>query len=134
MDFATLAADTGLRCDQTARLNSAKVRRGYPEAEPRISYIAPETKLWLIFFINQFAVDALTVALIYKHRWRIELFFCWIVCCGVAFDQFGASRESRRQTWNHFIRNGNSPLGESILILRFSRLTFDGNILEVYAS
>ena len=44
----------------------------------RISYIDPETELWLIFFTNQFALDALTVALIYKHRWKIELFFRWI--------------------------------------------------------
>lgn len=73
-----VAADTGLRCDQTIRLNSAKGRRCYPEAVRRISYIDPETKLWLIFFTNQFALDALTVALIYKHRWKIELFFRWI--------------------------------------------------------
>lgn len=73
-----VAADTGLRCDQTIRLNSAKGRRCYPEAVRRISYIDPETELWLIFFTNQFALDALTVALIYKHRWKIELFFRWI--------------------------------------------------------
>ena len=44
----------------------------------RISYIDPETQLWLIFFTNQFALDAMTIALIYKHRWKIELFFRWI--------------------------------------------------------
>lgn len=44
----------------------------------RISYIDPETGLWLIFFTNQFLVDALTIALIYRHRWKIELFFRWI--------------------------------------------------------
>lgn len=73
-----VAANTGLRCDQTIRLNSAKGRRFYPEVVRRISYIDPETELWLIFFTNQFALDALTVALIYKHRWKIELFFRWI--------------------------------------------------------
>ena len=31
-----------------------------------------------MFLTNQFALDALTVALIYKHRWKIELFFRWI--------------------------------------------------------
>ena len=73
-----VAADTGLRCDQTIRLNSAKGRHCYPAVVRRISYIDPETGLWLIFFTNQFALDPLTVALIYKHRWKIELFFRWI--------------------------------------------------------
>jgi hypothetical protein len=73
-----VAADTGLRCDQTIRLNSRKGRRCYPEAVRRISYIDPETGLWLIFFTNQFLLDALTIALIYRHRWKIELFFRWI--------------------------------------------------------
>lgn len=73
-----VAANTGLRCDQTIRLNSAKGRRCYPEAVRRISYIDPETGLWLIFFTNQFLLDALTIALIYRHRWKIELFFRWI--------------------------------------------------------
>jgi hypothetical protein len=73
-----VAADTGLRCDQTIRLNSAKGRRCYPEALRRISYIDPETGLWLIFLTNQFLLDALAIALIYRHRWKIELFFRWI--------------------------------------------------------
>ena len=73
-----VAANTGLRCDQTIRLNSAKGRRCYPEAVRRISYIDPETGLWLIFFTNQFLLDALTIALIYRHRWKIELCFRWI--------------------------------------------------------
>jgi hypothetical protein len=73
-----VAVDTGLRCDQTIRLNSAKGRRCYPEALRRISYIDPETGLWLIFLTNQFLLDALTIALIYRHRWKIELFFRWI--------------------------------------------------------
>lgn len=73
-----VTAETGLRCDQTIRLNSTKGRLGYPNALRRISYIDPETELWLIFLTNQFALDALTVALIYKHRWKIELFFRWI--------------------------------------------------------
>lgn len=73
-----ITADSGLRCDQTIRLNSAKGRRCYPDTLRRISYIDPETGLWLIFLTNQFVLDALTIALIYRHRWRIELFFRWI--------------------------------------------------------
>jgi hypothetical protein len=73
-----VAETTGLRCDQTIRLNSDQGRRSYPEALRRISYVDPETGLRLIFLTHQFALDALTIALIYRHRWRIELFFRWI--------------------------------------------------------
>jgi hypothetical protein len=67
-----------LRCDQHIRLNSKRRRQGYPEDLRCISYIDPETKKRLVFLTNQFALDALTVALINKHRWKIELFFRWI--------------------------------------------------------
>lgn len=78
VESRAVAEGGGLRCDQTIRLNSAKGRRCYPEMLRRISYIDPETELWLIFLTNQFALDALTIALIYRHRWKIELFFRWI--------------------------------------------------------
>jgi hypothetical protein len=73
-----VAAGSGLRCDQVIRLNSAKGRRCYPEVLRRISYIDPETGLWLIFLTNQFMLDAITITAIYRHRWKIELFFRWI--------------------------------------------------------
>lgn len=73
-----VAKSSGQRCDQTIRLNSPKGQRSYPEVLRRISYVDPETGLWLVFLTNQFALDALTIALIYQHRWRIELFFRWI--------------------------------------------------------
>jgi IS4 transposase len=69
---------TGLRCDQTIRLNSRKGRKCYPELLRRISYVDPETGLWLIFLTNAVELDALTIALIYRRRWAIELFFRWL--------------------------------------------------------
>jgi len=68
----------GLRCDQTIRLNSAKGRACYPEPLRRISYVDPETGQALVFLTNQFELAALTIALIYRRRWQIELFFRWI--------------------------------------------------------
>lgn len=73
-----VAAADGLRCDQIIRLNSTKGRRCYPAALRRISYIDPTTGRWLIFLTNHFLLDALTVTSIYRHRWKIELFFRWI--------------------------------------------------------
>jgi len=69
---------TGLRCDQTIRLSSAKGRKSYPLLLRRISYYDEETKKRLTFLTNNFELPAITIAVIYKHRWRIELFFKWI--------------------------------------------------------
>ena len=74
----TVDESTGLRCDQTIRLNSRKGRKSYPDSLRRISYVDPETGLWLVFLTNQFDLDALVIALIYRRRWAIELFFRWL--------------------------------------------------------
>jgi len=69
---------TGLRCDQTIRLNSIKGRKCYPAVLRRISYVDPENGLRLVFLTNRFELPALTIAMIYRRRWAIELFFRWI--------------------------------------------------------
>ena len=68
----------GLRCDQTIKLNSPTGRTCYPDVLRRINYIDPETGNALVFLTNQFDLDALIVAQIYRRRWAIELFFRWI--------------------------------------------------------
>ncbi|MEI8197719.1 MAG: IS4 family transposase, partial [Phycisphaerae bacterium] len=69
---------TGLRCDQTIRLNTYLGKKAFPEPLRRIRYVDPETQMALVFITNQFALDALTIALIYKQRWAIETFFRWL--------------------------------------------------------
>ena len=69
---------TGVRCDQTIKLNGRRARRDYPAPLRRIRYYDTETQLTLVFLTNNFDLPALTVALIYRHRWRIELFFKWL--------------------------------------------------------
>ena len=69
---------TGLRCDQSIRLSSAKGMKTYPEKLRRIGYFDKETEKRLTFITNHFALPALTVTAIYKRRWQIELFFKWI--------------------------------------------------------
>jgi len=69
---------TGVRCDQTIKLNGRQARRDYPEPLRRIRYYDTETQLTLVFLTNNFDLSALTIALIYRHRWRIELFFKWL--------------------------------------------------------
>ncbi|MDN5836355.1 MAG: IS4 family transposase, partial [Nitrosospira sp.] len=69
---------TGLRCDQTILLITPKSRNAYPERLRRVSFRDPETGRQLVFLTNRFDLPALTIAEIYKNRWRIELFFKWI--------------------------------------------------------
>lgn len=77
---ATRAVDkaTGLRCDQTIRLTGVKTKTEYPVPLRRIKYVDPETGKRLVFLTNNFALDALTIAQLYKCRWQVELFFKWI--------------------------------------------------------
>ena len=69
---------TGLRCDQVIRLSSAKGKRDYPKRLRRISFIDTKTGKRLVFLTNHFDLPAITIAIIYKSRWKIELFFKWI--------------------------------------------------------
>jgi IS4 transposase len=41
----------------------------------RISYLEVETRKRFKFLTNNFTLPALTIALIYKARWQVELFF-----------------------------------------------------------
>jgi len=69
---------TGLRCDQTIRPAAADTALKYPEPLRRIRYRDNETGKTLVFLTNDFDLPALTIALLYKQRWQIELFFKWI--------------------------------------------------------
>ena len=69
---------TGLRSDQTIRLNGAKTKGHYASDLRRVSFWDVECGKLLVFITNNFSVDALVVAKTYKARWQIELFFKWI--------------------------------------------------------
>jgi transposase len=69
---------TGLRCDQTIRLTGTKTAQEYPQLLRRIKYVDAQTGKRLVFLTNNFMLDALTVARLYKCRWQVELFFKWI--------------------------------------------------------
>lgn len=69
---------TGLRCDQTIVLTGIKTAKQYPEKIRRIRYIDFENDKNLTFLTNNFTLPAFTIALLYKCRWQVELFFKWI--------------------------------------------------------
>jgi hypothetical protein len=68
----------GLRCDQTIILTGVDTATSYPEPMRRIVYFDAETDKRFVFLTNNFLLPALTIALLYKARWRVELFFKWI--------------------------------------------------------
>ncbi len=69
---------TGLRSDHTVVLTTAASRKHYPEPLRRIHFHDTEQDRHLRFLTNNFDLPALTVCLLYKSRWQVELFFRWI--------------------------------------------------------
>ena len=69
---------TGLRSDQTILLSGHDSSQDYPAPARRGHFFDAEHRKELIFLTNHFALPALTVAHLYKSRWKIGLFFKWI--------------------------------------------------------
>ena len=68
----------GVLNDQTIVLNNHYAAKDYPVKMSRIKFADQQTGKVLIFLNNNFHLQAYEVAQLYKHRWKIELFFKWI--------------------------------------------------------
>ena len=68
----------GVRVDQTIRLVIPHSVEGYPDCVRRIRYFDAEKDSSFIFLTNNFVLNALTIAELYRSRWKIELIFKWI--------------------------------------------------------
>jgi transposase DDE domain len=64
--------------DQTIRFTGNRNKGNYPSELRRIVYFAPELKRSFVYYTNNFHLKASEIALLYKNRWQIELFFKWI--------------------------------------------------------
>lgn len=69
---------TGLRSDHVGKPKLAKSRQAFPALLRKVRYYDSETQRELVFITNNLEIPALTVAMLYKSRWSIELFFRWI--------------------------------------------------------
>jgi len=69
---------SGIICDQSITLNGYYSHLHYPDHLRRIRFKDIESGRTLIFLTNNTVLPALTIALLYKSRWQIELFFKWI--------------------------------------------------------
>ena len=74
----TIDKSAGLRCDQSIRLLTKKSAKEYPQYLRRVKYFDKETNQTLVFLTNNFEIDTIIVAGLYKQRWQVELFFKWI--------------------------------------------------------
>ena len=70
--------DSGIICDQVIRLKNYYAAKDYPGKLRRIKYYDKTTGRAYVFLTNNFGLPALKIALLYKYRWQIELFFKWI--------------------------------------------------------
>ena len=68
----------GIICDQDIILTGINTSQRYPDQLRRIRFYDVEFKRTFVFLTNNFKLKAVTVTQLYKHRWKIELFFKWI--------------------------------------------------------
>ena len=68
----------GVLYDQTILLNNYYASKDYPHKMRMIKFRDEQTGKELIFLTNNFHLKATQIAQLYKHRWKIELFFKWI--------------------------------------------------------
>ena len=91
---------TGVRSDQTVALTGFYSKKDYPEKLRRIKYFDAEKARSFIFLTNQFTLPPLTIAELYRYRWRVEIFFKWIKQHLRIKNFYGTSENSvKTQVW-----------------------------------
>lgn len=70
--------NTGVLSDQVGKLEGFYSIQYYPDKLREIKYYDKETDRIFAFMTNNFDLKALEIALLYKYRWKVELFFKWI--------------------------------------------------------
>lgn len=69
---------SGVLYDQSIMLNNHYASKDYPVKMRRIKFKDEQTGKEFIFLTNNFKLKANDITQLYKHRWKIELFFKWI--------------------------------------------------------
>ena len=75
---ATVDKSIGIMCDQTIQLSGFYPSKFYPDKLRRIKFYDAEQQRTLVFITNNFILTAIDIAMLYKYRWKVELFFKWI--------------------------------------------------------
>jgi len=69
---------TGVQSDQIGKLTGFYVSKYYPVKLRKVKYYDSEMNRTFVFLTNNMALTAQEIALLYKNRWQVELFFKWI--------------------------------------------------------
>ena len=68
----------GIHSDQIGKLVTPKALKDYPDKIRKITFYDVEQDREFVFITNNFEIEAAEIALLYKKRWVVELFFKWI--------------------------------------------------------
>jgi len=69
---------TGVQSDQIGKLEVYYSKKDYPDKLRRIKYYDEERKKYLVFLTNNTNLKATEIAMLYKKRWEVEIFFKWM--------------------------------------------------------
>jgi hypothetical protein len=73
-----LEGDDNVLRDQTVRFTGKRNSGNYPIPLRRIVFYAPDLGRTFTYYTNNFYLKAKEIALLYRYRWQVELFFKWI--------------------------------------------------------
>ena len=65
---------TGILADQTVLFKGYRTKKQYPRDMRRVVFYDNDGNRTFVFYTNNFDITAEEVALLYKYRWRVELF------------------------------------------------------------
>ena len=70
--------DTGVTKDQIVSLTGTKSSKTYPEVFRLVEYEDYSNSVVYVFMTNDFKLPAISIAELYRDRWKVETFFKWI--------------------------------------------------------
>jgi len=73
-----LEGDDNVLRDQTVRFTGKRNSGNYPIPLRRIVFYASDLGRAFTYYTNNFYLNAKDIALLYRYRWQVELFFKWI--------------------------------------------------------
>jgi IS4 transposase len=69
---------TGIMADRIIVFDGQKTKKAYKDNLRRVVFYDKDGNRTFVFYTNSFHLTAENVALLYKFRWRVELFFKWM--------------------------------------------------------
>lgn len=78
IDSREVDQSAGLLSDETIKLTGSLTSKKYSDSLILVVYEDFSTNTVYRYLSNNFRLEALTIAELYRERWQIELFFKWI--------------------------------------------------------